>query len=335
MSDESKIMVDIRAEHSEDTPEIRALVAAAFGPDSDTPDFVEAVRAQAEVCLAEVATRAGAIVGHAQWCAAPLVVDGRMVKGAYLTCLSVEPSLHRRGIGSRLVRGGLARLLERGYAAAMLLGDPAYYGRFGFSPELAERIEAPHRSRGRGFQAIELVPDVLAGRVRSAFPAVITPTEDASTVRRLVVRGHDDRNAFEDGPDRGRILVFGRDTGSAYGLMEWTVAPTPPCDGPQTYGAHRHDGCEETFLVRSGRLDFLLGDEVITLGPGDFVRAAPGVRHGYANTSGEPVELLVSFHPGGLEELFLKYRTDGDRPAEGDGFMADAERLFGSSFDLD
>jgi putative acetyltransferase len=178
MSRGGTIEVDIASERPEDALEIRALVTAAFGPDSDTADFVEAVRTEAEVCLAHIATRADAIVGHAQWCVAPLIVDGGMVKGAYLTCLSVEPALHGCGIGSRLVRGGLARLSESGYGAATLLGDPAYYGRFGFSPELAERIEAPHRSRGRGFQAIELVPGVLAGTVvRNAFPPVISPTE--------------------------------------------------------------------------------------------------------------------------------------------------------------
>jgi mannose-6-phosphate isomerase-like protein (cupin superfamily) len=150
-----------------------------------------------------------------------------------------------------------------------------------------------------------------------------------------IVRKGDGQTAFEDGPDRGRILVFGRDTGGAYGLMEWTVAPAPPDNGPPSYGAHLHRDCEETFLVRSGRLEFLLHEEVTTLGPGDFVRAPAGVRHGYANRSGEPVELLVSFHPGGLEELFLKYRTDTAEPASGDGFMADAERLFGSAFGLD
>jgi quercetin dioxygenase-like cupin family protein len=150
-----------------------------------------------------------------------------------------------------------------------------------------------------------------------------------------IVRNDDDSAAFEEGPDRGRIVVFGRDTGGAYGLMEWTVAPSLPADGPQTYGAHLHNGCEETFLVRSGQLEFLLADPVVSLGPGDFVRAPPGVRHGYANLSGAPVELLVSFHPGGLEELFLRYRTDRAGPAAGDGFTADAERLFGSSFDLD
>jgi len=150
---------------------------------------------------------------------------------------------------------------------------------------------------------------------------------------RMLVRADDAGNTFEDGADRGRVLVFGRDVAGAYGLMEWKVAPasTPPSG----YGAHRHAGCEATFLVRRGRLEFLLGDEVFTLGPGDFVRAPPGIRHGYANRSGEPVDLLVSFHPGGLEELFVKYRSDGGDPAGEAGFKADAERLFGSTFDLD
>lgn len=168
--------IDIRPERTEDAAIVRALVTAAFGTDDDTADFVEAVRREAEVCLAEVALADGAIVGHAQWCAAPLTVDGRAVKGAYLTCLSAKPALQKRGIGSRLVRSGLGRLVEIGFKAASLLGDPAYYGRFGFSPELAARIEAPHRSRGRGFQAIELVAGALDGKtVRGDFPAVISP----------------------------------------------------------------------------------------------------------------------------------------------------------------
>ena len=136
--------------------------------------------------------------------------------------------------------------------------------------------------------------------------------------------------AFEDGPDRGRILVFGRQTGGRYGLMEWTVAAA---EGPVLgYGAHLHRDMEETFFVRRGELRFLLGDEVTTLGAGDFVRVPPGVRHGYANLSGAPVELLVSFHPGGFEELFLKYRTDQPTPL-GDGFVADATRLHASEFE--
>jgi predicted N-acetyltransferase YhbS len=169
------VELDVRAERAEDAKRVRILVAAAFG-DDDTADFVEAVRQKAEVCLAELALAGGAIVGHAQWCAAPLSVDGRAVKGAYLPCLSVEPGAQKRGIGSRLVRSGLTRLAAMDYEAATLLGDPAYYARFGFSSVLARRIEAPHRARGDGFQAIELVVGALEGEtVRGEFPDVISP----------------------------------------------------------------------------------------------------------------------------------------------------------------
>jgi mannose-6-phosphate isomerase-like protein (cupin superfamily) len=138
--------------------------------------------------------------------------------------------------------------------------------------------------------------------------------------------------AFEDGEDRGRILVSGRDTGGRYSLMEYVVAPRAPAAEP-SYGPHRHRHIEETFFVRSGRLTFLLGEEVIDLGPGDFVRVAPGVRHGFANLSGARAELLVSFVPGGFEELFVRHRTDQQPPPRPEGFVEDATREFASEFE--
>jgi mannose-6-phosphate isomerase-like protein (cupin superfamily) len=135
--------------------------------------------------------------------------------------------------------------------------------------------------------------------------------------------------SFEDGPDRARIIVSGEDTGGRYSLMEWTVAATDETG----FGPHRRGACEETFLIRSGHLEFLIVEDVTTLGPGDFVRAPPGVRHGYRNASGRPVEMLVGFVPAGMEMLFVKYRTDGDGPAKGEGFVADATRLFASEFE--
>jgi quercetin dioxygenase-like cupin family protein len=142
---------------------------------------------------------------------------------------------------------------------------------------------------------------------------------------------------FEDGDDRGRVLVFGRDTGGAYSLMEYTVAARPALSAGEApvYGAHRHGAIEETFLVRAGCLRFLLGEELIEMGPGDFVRVPPGVRHGYANLSGAPVQLLVSFTPGGFEELFVRHRTDQSPPPHPNGFMEEAVRAFASSFEDD
>jgi mannose-6-phosphate isomerase-like protein (cupin superfamily) len=137
---------------------------------------------------------------------------------------------------------------------------------------------------------------------------------------------------FEDGPDRGRVLVFGRQTGGRYSLMEYVVGPRPPTASPD-FGPHRHLEIEETFLVRRGQLRFLLGEEVFDLGPGDFVRVPPGVRHGFANTSGEAVELMVGFHPGGFETLFITHRTDQDPPPSPTGFQDDARRSFASEFE--
>jgi quercetin dioxygenase-like cupin family protein len=137
---------------------------------------------------------------------------------------------------------------------------------------------------------------------------------------------------FEDGPDRGRVLVFGDQTGGRYSLMAYVVAPRPPAETPD-FGAHRHAQIEETFLVRRGRLRFLLDNNVFDLGPGDFVRAPPGVRHGFANVSGEAVDLLVGFHPGGFETLFITHRTDQDPPPSPTGFMDEARRRFASEFE--
>jgi quercetin dioxygenase-like cupin family protein len=138
--------------------------------------------------------------------------------------------------------------------------------------------------------------------------------------------------SFQDGPDHGRVLAFGRDTGGRYGLMEYVVAPRRPNEA-EAYGAHRHREIEETFLVRTGALKFLLGETVHELTAGDFVRVPPGVRHGYVNVSGAPVELLVGFHPGGFEELFVTYRTDGGDAAGGAGFMAEGTARYASEFE--
>lgn len=144
-----------------------------------------------------------------------------------------------------------------------------------------------------------------------------------------------DGTPFEDGADRGRILVSGRDTGGRYSLMEYWIAARDASTAaePVAFGPHRHLEIEETFLVRSGRLRFLLEDRVFDLGPGEFVRVPPGVRHGFANLSGEPVDLLVSFHPGGFEQLFLDHRSDQHPPPPLLGFIEDAVRLFNSEFE--
>ncbi|MDA1074907.1 MAG: cupin domain-containing protein [Proteobacteria bacterium] len=77
--------------------------------------------------------------------------------------------------------------------------------------------------------------------------------------------------------------------------------------------AHVHARYEETFYILSGSLEFILGEDAEIVSAGDFVRAPAGARHGFRNLSAtEPVEMLVTFTPGGMEELFYRFRTGGD-----------------------
>lgn len=141
---------------------------------------------------------------------------------------------------------------------------------------------------------------------------------------------------FEAGDDTARLIVSGDDTGGRYSLLEWTVAPScsdAVSDDAPDYGPHLHRRCEETFLVQEGSLEFLVGEEVRTLKAGDFVRVPPGVKHGYLNIRDEPVRMLVSFVPAGIEELFIKYRSDQPE-MRGAGFVADATRFYASEFGL-
>lgn len=135
--------------------------------------------------------------------------------------------------------------------------------------------------------------------------------------------------AFEDGPDRGRVLISGESTDNAYSLMELTVAER---EGDPGFGPHLHHDIEELFIVRKGALEFLLGSDVTRLIEGDAVRVPAGVRHGYRNTSGAPVELLVWFTPGGFEQLFVRYRTDQPN-LDVDYFVVEATGRFNSQFE--
>jgi mannose-6-phosphate isomerase-like protein (cupin superfamily) len=139
---------------------------------------------------------------------------------------------------------------------------------------------------------------------------------------------------FADAPDHGRVLISGADTDGAYSLMEWTIASrdTASSDHHRDFGPHRHEAIEEVFVVRQGTLEFLLHNEVRTLLPGDVVRVPPGVRHGYVNRSGDEVDMLVAFIPGGFEELFVMYRSDQPHSPE-PGFVDDAARRFATDFE--
>ena len=69
------------------------------------------------------------------------VPGGRAVA---LAPVAVVPARQRQAIAAALIREGLARLADDGQDLVLVLGDPAYYGRFGFTAEAAAPLKTPY-----------------------------------------------------------------------------------------------------------------------------------------------------------------------------------------------
>ncbi|MEM7730046.1 MAG: N-acetyltransferase [Pseudomonadota bacterium] len=122
----------IRPERPEDAPAIFTLTQATFAdmPFSQGKEgpIVNGLRDDGDLLLSLVAEEDGCIVGHIAF--SPVTVDGER-DGLYgLGPVCADPERRRQGIGSALIREGLARLNDA--KAVFLVGDPAYYSRFGF-----------------------------------------------------------------------------------------------------------------------------------------------------------------------------------------------------------
>ncbi|WP_111658001.1 GNAT family N-acetyltransferase [Isoalcanivorax indicus] len=124
----------IREELPTDVAAIHAVTIAAFmnAPHTDhTEQFiVDALRKAGALFLSLVAEQAGSVVGHVA--VSPVTVSDGSSHWYGLGPISVIPELQGQGIGSLLMQEALQRLRDKGAAGCVLLGDPAYYSRFGF-----------------------------------------------------------------------------------------------------------------------------------------------------------------------------------------------------------
>jgi putative acetyltransferase len=66
--------------------------------------------------------------------------------------IGVRPDRQRRGIGTALVEALLRAADEAGERAVVLLGDPAYYRRFGFRDSRRLGVRPPDPAWGTHFQ---------------------------------------------------------------------------------------------------------------------------------------------------------------------------------------
>ena len=124
----------IRPYRAEDAAAVRRVHLRAFGGREDEARLVELLHAAGAAPVSLVAEDPdGRIVGHALF--SPVRLEGRgtdVPKLVGLAPVAVLPEYGGWGIGSRLVREGLETSREAGHVAAVVLGEPGYYSRFGF-----------------------------------------------------------------------------------------------------------------------------------------------------------------------------------------------------------
>ncbi len=139
---------------------IRAVLLQAF-PSPVEADLVERLRADGDIEIGLVACDGRDVIGHIAF--SPMTAP---MKALGLGPVAVAPERQGHGIGSLLIREGLERARTAGWETVFVLGEPAYYTRFGFNTATASGFSSPYA--GPYFMAISLsgrAPTVSTGRV--------------------------------------------------------------------------------------------------------------------------------------------------------------------------
>jgi putative acetyltransferase len=132
----------IREEEPKDFVAIRSVISAAFQGKAYSSRteaaIVEALRAANALTISLVAIDEGDVIGHIAF--SLVKIDGCDLSWYGLGPVAVRPDRQGQGVGSTLTREGLQRLMTVGATGCVVLGDPAYYSRFGFRVDPGLRL---------------------------------------------------------------------------------------------------------------------------------------------------------------------------------------------------
>ncbi len=135
--------MNIRPETPADHSAIRSLTKDAFKGAAHSSGteaaIVETLRETGALAVSLVAERGREIVGHVAF--SPVGIGDDQDGWFGLGPVSVRPDMQRKGIGGALIEDGLSRLRALGAKGCVVLGDPDYYGQFGFEPRPEVKFE--------------------------------------------------------------------------------------------------------------------------------------------------------------------------------------------------
>lgn len=141
----------LRRAEERDRKAIHDVEQRAFAR-GDEADLVEKLVATGDVVLELVAERQGKVIGHVLFSRLRVETGGAGFAGVALAPLAVLPEEQGEGVGHALVEEAHRRLEAAGETLSVVLGEPSYYGRFGYGHERARGFESEYQ--GEALQAI-------------------------------------------------------------------------------------------------------------------------------------------------------------------------------------
>lgn len=162
--------IRIRREREDDYEPISALVKEAFATaahsDGDEHNLICRIRETAEYIpeLSLVAMSGDNLVGYIMFSRIRIGDNDALA----LAPLAVAPGMQGRGVGALLINSGHRIARQMGYALSVVLGDPAYYGRFGYRNASAYGITAPSGIPDEYYMVCPLMDDtaIMPGKVK-------------------------------------------------------------------------------------------------------------------------------------------------------------------------
>ncbi|NIO10636.1 MAG: GNAT family N-acetyltransferase, partial [Deltaproteobacteria bacterium] len=156
-------MVTVLHERPEDARAIRFVLEEVFGQSTEA-DLIDALRRRGALILSLVALREDEVVGHIAFSPVTIESAESSFDAIGLGPMAVLPAYQGKGIGSELVRMGLKLCRQAGHEIVVVVGHPAFYGKFGFVSTRHRGLHCEFDVPADAFMVMELRQGALAGR---------------------------------------------------------------------------------------------------------------------------------------------------------------------------